>query len=70
MVSQADTVGFDEEEEILGVAGRCNSMLVEDLDLGQLAVGDAQRLVGMVAVLKDDFEQVIAGARLKLFDLG
>jgi hypothetical protein len=45
-------------------------MLVEDLDLGQLVVSDTQRFVGMVAVLKDDFEQVIAGARLKLFDLG
>ncbi len=70
LVGQADAVGLDEEEEVLGIVGQGNGTLLKDLDLGQLLVGDAERFIRVVAILKDDLQQEVASAGLELDDLG
>jgi hypothetical protein len=38
--------------------------------LGQLLVGDAERFVRVVAIVEDDLQQEVTGARLELDDFG
>ena len=70
-VGEADVVGLG-EEEVTGVdtANEISGGEVEDLYPGRLVVVDAQGLEGVVVVGEDDFQQVVAGARLEGLDLG
>ena len=63
-------MGLDEEDEILDVLRQFDGTPVEHLDLGQLVLGDPQRLEGVVVILEDDFQQIVASARFEGFDLG
>jgi hypothetical protein len=72
LVGEADAVGLDEEREVPGVdaAAQLGRGAVEDLNLRQLIVGDAQRPEGVVIVVEHDLQQVVPRPRLEGLDLG